>query len=77
LTAAAASPPAAPGNSGFSTPAVLDEALEAEIVAVPDAEIRRVVVAETPTGELTMLTAKMGRIAAPVSTARIRDLSRS
>ncbi|HVC75991.1 MAG TPA: hypothetical protein VND96_05670 [Candidatus Micrarchaeaceae archaeon] len=74
--AAAASLPAAPGNSGFSTPAVLDEEALAAILAVPDEEMSRVVLAETLTGELAMPAARTGNIAAPVSTARIRDLSR-
>jgi hypothetical protein len=43
--------------------------------AVPEVEMSRVVLAETATGELAMLAARTGRIAAPVSTARIRDLS--
>jgi hypothetical protein len=73
----AASPPTAPGNSGFSTPAVLVDAPPAAILAVPDVEISRVVFAETLIGELAMLAATTGSIAAPVSTARIRDLSPS
>jgi hypothetical protein len=74
---AAASLPAAPGNSGFWTPAVLDEPAPAAIVAVPDEEMSRVVLAETLIGELTMLAATTGSIAAPVSTARMRDLTPS
>jgi hypothetical protein len=77
LTAAAASPRAETGSSGFWTPAVLDDPLPAVILAVPDDGMSRVVLAETLNGEVAMPVNRTGTIAAPVSTARMRDLSRS
>jgi uncharacterized membrane protein len=56
---------------------VVVDAPPAAILAVPDVEISRVVFAETLIGELAMLAATTGSIAAPVSTARMRDLSPS
>jgi len=74
---AAASAPKVPGNSGFWTPKLPDDEAPPTILAVPDEEISRVVSADTLNGEVAMPAASTGRIAAPASTARIRDLSLS